>query len=50
MLKAIRRIFGIFAFFAVIFGALKSIFDWISRTEDDNHEVFTDEEEREDVW
>jgi hypothetical protein len=44
MFKALRRIIGFFAVVAVIFGALQSFFQWIARSEDDNHEVFADEE------
>jgi hypothetical protein len=47
MLKAVRRIVGLFAFLVVIFGALKSVFDWLANTENDNHEVFVDEDENE---
>jgi hypothetical protein len=45
MFKAIRRLFGIFALLAVIFGALKSLFEWLDRNEEDRHEIFTEEEE-----
>lgn len=48
MIKAIRRVLGTFAFLAFIFGGLKSVYRWLARSEDDNHEVFTDEEEYED--
>ncbi len=50
MLKAVRRTFGIVAFFALIFGAIKTSFQWLARSEDDNHEIFIDEEEREDIF
>jgi hypothetical protein len=50
MVKAIRRIVSVFAFFALIFGVIKQFFDWIARSESDSHEVFTDEEEREDIF
>ncbi len=44
MFKALRRILGFFTLLAVIFGALRTFFQWIARSEDDNHEVFADEE------
>jgi hypothetical protein len=49
MIKAVRRILSVIAVFTAIFGALKSFFQWIARNEEDNHEIFTDEEEREDA-
>jgi len=33
----------------VIFGALKSMFNWLARTESDEYEVWSDDEEREDA-
>ena len=44
MLKALRRILGFFTLVAVILGAVRAFFQWIARSEDDNHEVFADEE------
>jgi hypothetical protein len=44
MFKALRRILGIFTVIAVILGAVQSFFQWIARSEEDNHEVFADEE------
>jgi hypothetical protein len=44
MLKAVRRLFGLFALIAVIFGALKSLFEWLDQNEQDSNEVFEDEE------
>ena len=41
----LRRLFGIFALLALIFGALKSVFEWLDRNGEDGNEVFTDEEE-----
>jgi hypothetical protein len=49
MIKAIRRIIASLAFLAVIAGAIKALFNWISRSEGDKYEVWTDEEEREDA-
>jgi len=45
MFKAIRRLFGLFALLAVIFGALKSVFEWLDRSGEDRHEIFSEEEE-----
>ena len=44
MLKALRRILGFFTLVAVVLGAVRSFFQWIARSEDDNHEVFADDE------
>jgi len=44
MFKALRRLFGLFALLAVIFGALKSLFEWLDKNELDSNEVFEDEE------
>jgi hypothetical protein len=44
MFKAIRRLFGLFALLAVIFGALQSLFKWLDQNELDSNEVFEDEE------
>lgn len=45
MIKAIRRLFGLFAMLAFIFGALKSIFLWLDQNESDKHEIFSEDEE-----
>ena len=47
MFKAIRRVVGLFTVLAMILGAVKSIFAWLANGENDNHEVFTDEDESE---
>ena len=47
MFKAIRRVFGVFTVLAMILGAVKSVFTWLANGENDNHEVFTDEDESE---
>ena len=47
MFKAIKRIVAFFAFVLVVFRALKSIFSWLANSSNDNHEVFTDEEDHE---
>ena len=49
MIKVIRRIVASLAFLAVIAGALKALFNWISRSDGDKYEVWSDEEEREDA-
>ena len=45
LFKLVRRLFGIFALLALIFGALKSAFEWLDQNGEDGNEVFTDEEE-----
>jgi hypothetical protein len=45
MLKAIRRVIGLFAFLAIVLGAVKSLFSWADRSQAGSHEVFDDEEE-----
>ena len=45
MFKAIRRLFGLFAVLAIIFGVLKSIFEWLDRNGEDDHEIFEEEEQ-----
>ena len=49
MIKVIRRIVASLAFLAVIAGAIKALFNWISRSDADKYEVWSDEEEREDA-
>ena len=49
MIKVIRRIVTSLAFMAVAAGAIKALFNWISRSEGDKYEVWSDEEEREDA-
>ena len=44
MFKALRRLFGLFAFLALVFGALKSLFEWLDKNEHDSGEIFEDEE------
>lgn len=44
MMKLIRRLAAVLAFIALIFGGLKSLITWISRTGDDDHEVFADDD------
>jgi hypothetical protein len=45
MFKALRRLFGLFALLAVIFGLLKTAFEWLDRNGEDDHEIFAEEEE-----
>lgn len=47
MFKALKRMIAFFTFVVVILGALKTLFDWVAKSTNDNHEVFIDEEERE---
>lgn len=49
MFKAIRRLLGLFAFLAIIFGVVKSVFDWAAQNSNDNHEVFVDEDDHQGV-
>ena len=49
MIKAFKRLFTLLAGVLVIFGALKSVFYWLARTESDEYEVWSDDEEREDA-
>jgi hypothetical protein len=44
MFKALRRLFGLFALLAVIFGLLKTVFEWLDRNGEDDHEIFAEEE------
>ena len=45
MFKAIRRLFGLFALLAILFGALKGVFEWLDRNGEDGNEIFAEEEE-----
>lgn len=49
MIKVFRRIVASVAFFAVIAGALRALFNWISRSDLDKYEVWSDDEEREEA-
>ena len=49
MIKVFRRVIASIALFAIIAGALRAVFNWISRTDGDEHEVWSDEEEREEA-
>jgi hypothetical protein len=43
-MKALRRLLAIFAFVAIFFGVLKTMFQWLAQSGDDDHEIFSDEE------
>ncbi len=49
MIKAFKRLIALFAGVLVAFGAIKTLFNWLARTENDEYEVWSDEEEREDA-
>jgi hypothetical protein len=49
MIKALKRLLALLAGVLVIFGAIKSIFNWLGRSENDEYEVWSDDEEREDA-
>ena len=40
MIKAFKRLFALLAGVLVIFGALKSVFNWLARSENDEYEVW----------
>ena len=47
-LSIIKRLFALLAGVLVIFGAIKSVFNWLARSENDEYEVWSDDE-REDA-
>ena len=49
MIKAFKRLIALFAGVLVAFSAIKTLFNWLARTENDEYEVWRDEEEREDA-
>ena len=49
MITAFKRLIALFAGVLVAFGAIKTLFNWLARTESDEYEVWSDEEEREDA-
>ena len=49
MIKAFKRLVTLLAGVLVAFGAIKTLFNWLARTESDEYEVWSDEEEREDA-
>ena len=49
MIKAFKRLVALLAGVLFAFGAIKTLFNWLARTESDEYEVWSDEEEREDA-
>ena len=49
MIKAFKRLLALFGVAVVAFGAIKSLFNWLARSGNDQHEVWSDEKEREDA-
>ncbi len=49
MIKAVKRLLALFGIVLVVFGAIKSLFNWLARTENDEYQVWNDDEEREDA-
>ena len=49
MIKVFKRLVALLAGVLVAFGAIKTLFNWLARTESDEYEVWSDEEEREDA-
>ena len=49
MIKAVKRLLALFGIVLVVFAAIKSLFNWLARTENDEYEVWNDDEEREDA-
>ena len=44
MFKAIRRLLAAITFIAVIATAIKTAFEWVAQSGDDDHEVIVDED------
>ena len=49
MMKAFKRLVALLAGVLVIFGAIKTAFNWLARTENDEYEVWSDDDQREDA-
>lgn len=49
MIKAFKRLLAFIAGILVVFGATKTLFNWLARSEKDEYEVWSDDEEREDA-
>jgi hypothetical protein len=49
MIKAFKRLLAFIAGLLVVFGAAKTLFNWLARSESDEYEVWNDDEEREDA-
>ena len=44
MFKVIRRLLAALTFIAVIAAAIKTAFQWVAQSGDDDHEVFADDD------
>jgi hypothetical protein len=44
MFKAVRRLIAAITFLAVIAAAIKTAFDWVAQSGDDDHEIFADDD------
>jgi hypothetical protein len=44
MFKAVRRLLAAITFLAVIAAAIKTAFDWVAQSGDDDHEIFADDD------
>jgi hypothetical protein len=44
MFKAIRRLLAAITFLAVVAAAVKTAFQWVAQSGDDDHEVFVDDD------
>ena len=49
MIKAFKRLLAFIAGILVVFGAAKTLFNWLARSENDEFEVWSDDEAREDA-
>ena len=49
MIKAFKRLIAFLAGILIVFGAAKTLFNWLARDESDEYEVWNDDEEREEV-
>jgi capsid protein len=44
MVKALRRLMATLTFFALIIAGIKTLFEWVAESGDDDHEVFADDD------
>jgi hypothetical protein len=49
MIKAFKRLVAFLAGILIVFGAAKTLFNRLARSENDEYEVWNDDEEREEV-
>ena len=49
MIKAFKRLIAFLAGILIVFGAAKTLFIWLARSESDEYEVWNDDEEREEA-